>query len=396
MKKYKYVSLTQAGKIKKGICNFNDEEELRKHVYGKGEYLVQVKEIKKVYLAQYKGRINSMELSVLCRQISSALESGIGILPALGMVSKQINKGNILRKFNEVIGYLEQGLMLHEALYILSDFFPKFMIDMVKIGESTGRLDTVFDKLSKHYYDESCLKQKLIGAAIYPLFIFITCIITVAILMMTVIPSMVDMINSLGGKIPIVTEMILNFSIFLKHNIIILIFMISLVIITSYYFIKNNKIDFFMIVKRLPLIGKVCVRKEIYKIIECITILYGSGCSILKSLEIAYEITNSNHVKREIFEAIKVMKEGGSVYDTFSSIDIMDELTISFVSLGEDTGKLDYMLTKLLKIVEEDINIRLQKITQMIEPVAIIIIGVLVGGIIISIVIPMFSIYDSV
>lgn len=396
MRKFKYISLNYKGKIKKSISNFESQTELLKFVSQKGEYLIEANEIKSIYSFQFKRKMKESELSIICRHISSALESGIGILPALELVSKQMKKTAMLKKFNQVIEYLQQGLMLHEALNTLPEFFPKFMIDMVNIGENTGSLDLVFSKLSNHYYEENRFRQKLIGAATYPAFIFITCLITVSILMVAVVPSMAYMITNLGGQLPLATKIILAISTFFKENIFEIIFFIFALIIVTYYFTTKNKIDWLLIMRPIPFLGRLYVQKELYKIIEAVAILYGSGCSILRTLEITYEIIDSNHVKQQMIKAIKVMKEGGSVYEAFSSIDIMDELTISFINLGEDTGKLDFMLTKLLKILKEDIDIYLEKIMRLIEPMAILIIGVLVGGIIISIVMPMFSLYNSI
>lgn len=394
MKKFRYISINKAGETKRGQIQCSEIKELVSYLRDKEEYLVKVTVSNNICVSELKKKVTNREVSLFCRELGTMLQAGMPLLDAVKIISVQISKGRMHHCAQFIGAALRKGLALHEALINCPMIFPEFMVNMVKVGEEGGRLDKVFIMLSQHYYKESTLKKKVIGAIAYPLFIFIFTIIAALTLMTTVVPSLMDMIISNGGELPETTKVMISISSFLKANIFYLTAAVIILMCILIYGKRSKKLDVNFIFRKLPIISKVYFQLIAYEFLSAVHMLQSGGYSIVNSMEEASKVIKDRCLNLKLKEAAQCIKNGGDMINTFISLEILDYMSISIIKLGEETGRLDEMLVKLLAIMEEDLSATLNKTSEFIQPAAMLFVGAVVGIIVLSIAMPMFSMYS--
>ena len=356
-----------------------------------GEYMKR----KKQFI--FKRRASSRDISILCKQFSVLLAAGINLSEVLNILSVQ-GKNKMLRQYLFIVYQdVQKGEELGEAMNRLGYVFPNFMLQMIKIGEQSGKLEYIFKSLSEYYYNENNIKRKLRDALRYPVIVFIITIIIFLFLMTKVVPMFGDTLVSLGGKLPLITIILLTFSSMLTKNIVIILIGFIANFLLLYLFLKTNigKLLICKLKLSTPLLKNLYKRILTVKFSKYLNILLSSGFNVISSLQILSGIMGSMVVERKIKASIDFIKVGETLTYSINKIGIFDPLLISMVSVGEESGKLEEMLCKVAEIYEEDVYEIIEKGTKLIEPTMIITLAAFIGTIILSVIIPMFSIMDN-
>jgi Type II secretory pathway, component PulF len=216
--------------------------------------------------------------------------------------------------------------------------------------------------------------------------------------MVKIVPSITSVLTSLGGKIPVSTSIIIALSEALKKNFLnILLCILLSMLLLGYYMRKPTKKDFFYkILFRLPFIGHLYKKVLEVKILRSLSILIKSGVNIVNALEITSEICNNNIIQKEFYTSINWVKSGRNFSDAMKNMNLFNTLTISMMKIGEETGNLDNMLFKTTSILDEEVATYTSRLTELIQPIMIIIISLIIGGIVAAVIMPMFSIYGTI
>lgn len=394
MKRYQYISINSQGIVQKGLFECNDTKELNTQLRAKGEYLIKASIARKMWSISIKRKAKTKELSLFCKQVGAMLESGISLLDTMQILNLQFQKGMVHEASRQIITSVRKGTMLHEAMRECPVIFPEFMINMIRIGEETGKLDDMFNKLSKHYDKEKAMKNKITGAAAYPVFVLVFTIIATITLMTTMVPSMMSMIVGYGGELPLITRIIMGISIFLKTNLIPITCIIAVIFLILVYLRKNKKISLSFIFRKVPFLNKLYFKIQAYEFLSALYMLKGGGCSVVDSIEGASKVVKDNYLNNQINKSVKYIRDGGDIINALINIEIIDYTSLSIIKLGEETGKLHEMLFKLLAIMEEDLISTLNKLSELIQPAAMLFVGAIVGTVVLSIALPMFSMYN--
>ena len=345
----------------------------------------------------FKRKTSSRDISILCKQFSVLLAAGINLSEVLNILSMQ-GKNKMLRYYLYIVHQdVQKGEELGEAMKKLGSVFPDFMLQMIKIGEQSGKLEYIFKSLSEYYYNENNIKRKLKDALRYPVVVFIITIIIFFFLMTKIVPMFANTLVSLGGKLPLITKVLLAFSSMLTENIVgILICSISILLLLHLFSrTKKGKLLICKLKLSTPLVQNLYKKILTVKFSKYLNILLSSGFNMISSLQILSGIMGSMVVERKIKSSIDYIKIGETLTHSINKIGIFDSLLISMVSVGEESGKLEEMLCKVAEIYEEDVYEIIDKGTKLIEPTMIITLAVLIGTIILSVMIPMYSIMDN-
>lgn len=395
---FKYTAINLKGEKIKGEYYDINIKALNLTLRDKGYFLLDLNIRKKSFKDFFYRKATLQDLSILCNGLSTMISSGISISQALSIIEDLNNKKQIKESLYEIKKSVAKGETIYLSMKRFSHIYPIFMIEMIKVGEASGRLDEVFRKLSEYFEKTNKISMKIKTAIIYPLLVFITSIFIVIFLMMKIIPQFIEILKCSGGEIPLITRIVLLFYTFLKTNFIpINIILFSLIfIIYSYSKTLGGKAYLDGLKIKIPLLNKFYNKLIMSRFATSMGILISSGVTILKALEITKNILANKVVERKIINSIEDIKKGESIYYSFKKQNLGNNLFLSLIKTGEETGNLDNMLLKAGEIFENDVAENLKKIVAFIEPITILFLALFIGTFVIAALMPVFSIMDSI
>jgi len=363
-----------------------------------GYFLLKVKEDKKTIEMPIFSKVSTKELSVLCNQLYLMINAGIPISETLYTISsvekKPIIKKKLLSIYNDVI----KGKELYKAMQDNKDIFPAFFIQMVHLGEQAGNLDKVLKNLYEYYESESKIYNKIKSSMTYPIMVFITSITVILFLMIKVVPEFIDTLNSLGGQLPAITGIMLFICSFIKEYSVIILFLFAMlgIFLTNYFKTDNGKIKIDSLKFKIPFVKIIYEKVVLSKFSRSMSTLLNSGFNIINSLELSSDVSDNIIFKKRIEGCLDYIKKGESLSSALSNVGIKNSLFISLVRTGEETGEIEKVLNKTADFFESDVEELLKRIVSLIEPVMVIIMALIIGTFIMSIMLPVLSIMDSI
>ena len=338
------------------------------------------------------------DISILCNGLSSIINSGITITQAINIIASQTEKSILKKSLYDIEKKIVKGESLYDSLKKYHNVYPLFMIEMINLGEKTGKIDKILEEMSEYYEKQYRIFTKIRSAIYYPMIVLIISIIIVIFLMTKIVPQFIDMLKAVDGEIPIITNIVIQCSNFLDKNSL----PINLVLFMSVFFVysisKNDKfkIYFHMIKMNSPILGTFYNKVILSRLAIIISMLLTSGFTITKALEIAGTVINNKVIEEKIYNCIRHIKKGESIYFSFKNNNLGNKLFLSLVHIGEECGNLDYMLHKVGKILEEDVDASLKKIIVLIEPITILFLAFFIGIFVVAGLLPIVSIMDSI
>ncbi|MGL4534437.1 MAG: type II secretion system F family protein [Fusobacteriaceae bacterium] len=394
MKKYIYEAYSQfKGKII-GEIDAEDKNDLRKKL--KIENLILIKaNIKKENIFFYKfKKISNKELIELTYQLSIMLESGISIKKSLEIQKDLIQKKKTKDLVESILRGISQGKSFKDGIKENENIFKPIYINVVAMGEISGNLHSSLKELSLRLEKNEKMKKEIKKILIYPTLVFITTLFLILFLLVFILPKFVENFQQNLEKLPKLTRKMLLVSENIKNYFLeILIFIISLFFfIKKIKFFKNQKIYLSYIMLKLPLIKEIYSNYHILKILRAIYILLKSGISILKTLDLIIKEESNTLLKTEIIEIKNSLKIGSSLEEALKNSLFFDTLTLTLISIGEKSGNLLEMLKKNIDFLENKLNEKLRYFMTLLEPILIIILGIMLGGVLIGIYLPIFDI----
>ena len=398
MSYYSYKTVDKRGKETKGKAYFENEDQLVRFFRKKDCFVIYRKKIKAINLEKLLPIANDKDISIFSKQLASLILAGFNISEALKIVYEQTYKKNFKSAIKEIQEEVEKGNSLYKSICLYEGTFPKFYAEMINIAEETGNLDNVLESLSTYFIKEYKAKRKIICAMIYPALILITTISVLFYIELNIVPSFSDTFNSLGTSMPAYSKLMINFSSCLKNNFSIFISFIMIVPLIIIFFIKSGiiKEKFDKKILKLPVIGKFKIKMLGARFARCLSISQRSGMDLVRSLELCSKVTNNSYFEKEILSVLNYINKGNSVAVTLNKLNIFPSFIISMISLGENGGNLDEMLIMAADLYDDEIDDSINRAISFIEPVMIMVLSLLVGGIIISILIPMLKMMEAI
>jgi type IV pilus assembly protein PilC len=324
--------------------------------------------------------------------------AGINIFEVINIISNETGNKYFKKCLVNIDYMVRQGIQLSSCMSSYNDIFPKFMTSMVRVGEESGTLDEIFERLSEFYKRENVLKCKIMRSLAYPAVVLVVSIIVVQILFIYIIPIFVSTINELGGNVPETTKIILSVSSFISNNVPLIIILTILSVMTVLYLKRNNNVNMFFqeLVIKSTFTKAVAQKFIAAKFSSTIGILLNSGIPIIKALDINRNILENAYLVSKIDRCMEDIKSGSTFSESIYSLDIFSRMMCTMIRIGEETGRLNDMLIKTSNMLEEELYNTIEKITSLIEPLLIILLSVFVGFILITLIGPMFNIMDTI
>ena len=339
----------------------------------------------------------SRDLSVFCRQFVSMLSAGITIVTALEMLADQTENKHLARALRKVQEDIMQGETLADAMRKHKKIFPELMINMVTAGEAAGKLDVTFSRMADHFEKAEKTEGMMKKAAIYPVMVAVVAIVVVVIMLIKVVPAYADMFASMDVEMPGITLAVMNASDFMTHYWYVLLAIIVMVVAVgkAYKNTEDGKLAAGRMAISVPLFGKLKIKTISSLTARTLSTLIYSGMPLVDGLRLTARTVGNELYKRALEQAVVDVREGMTLSSSLKKSGLYPPMVSHMIGIGEETGELEDMLTKLADYYDTEVEMTTQTVMAALEPMIILIMAALVGIVIAACMAPMISMYSN-
>lgn len=392
---YKYKASALDGKIISGEANAADEIQLNEFLRrSKSYYLISCKEHSRKVHAR---KLKAMEISDFCRQIGAMLGAGITLVRAMSILLERELSPNMEKVVNELYRVIKQGTSLSEAMENIDGAFPPLLINMIKAGEESGSLDKTCVKMASHFENEHKTNSNIKSALAYPILLVVLMICAIIGIFTFILPKFLTLFDDMDTKLPVLTQIVIGISNVFTQKWYILLIVTGAVIFGFKILLSIPKVKLFVSGAMLKMgkIGKLL--KIIYTARFCRTFssLYAGGISILNAFKISKDTIGCPYIAEQFDSLIQDIRQGVSISESIKKIDGFDSKLKSTVLIGEESGRLQEMLESTADTYDYESEVSIKKLTMMIEPIMICVIGGMVAVVFLSVMMPIYSLYSS-
>ena len=397
MAQYNYKVMDKSGKTKKGVVEAVNEDKAKEKLKSEGYIVQDIKEQGAGKKSSGK-KVKDKDLAVFCKQFVAVLNAGVTVISALEMMSEQMENKTLQRGLREAQAYVQKGGSLADAFKINPKIFPPILINMVAAGEMSGNLETAFERLTTHFENSNKLKSKVKGAMTYPCVILVIVIIVVIVLLVGVIPQFEQMFEDLGSELPIFTRMLIAFSEFLQHKWYICIAIVAAVVFALKAFGKTDGGSYLYakIAMKAPVFGNLTIKSAAATFSRTLSTLLAAGIPLIDAVEQVAKMMNNRIIREGLMDAKVQVAKGVPLSKPIRDMEIFPAMLPQMIKIGEETGNIEEMVDKVADYYEMEVNDATDALTAMMEPLIIVVMGVVVGGIVLAIYSPMLNMYDAI
>jgi len=398
MPEYSYTAKSLNGETVTGILVAKDPRELSQSLKNEGLFLIEaaVRNKKKAreFSFSFSSRVSSAEKILLTRNLSVMVATGLSLVSSFEVLAAQSKNKKLKKALLTVREQINKGISLAEALSQYPDIFSDFFLSMTKVGEESGTLEDVLKILALQIEKEHKLKSAVQGAMIYPAIVLTLMIFVGYVVALVVLPKLKDFFGAMNAKIPFYTKMLIDFGQFATEQWLLLIISPIVLILAVWMSLKTKTGKRLMdtLLLKIPVISPLVKESNCAILIRSLSSLLGSGVHLTRSLEVAAGTVGNFYFKKAVNESLEKIKKGEKLSKALSAYkDIFPFGAIEMLQVGEETGKTSSVLKTLANFYEDEVSAATAKISSVIEPVLIIILGAAVAFFAFSIIQPMYS-----
>jgi type IV pilus assembly protein PilC len=392
MKSYQVKALDKNGKLIKNIVTLDREEDVFSLLKENEQLLVEIKRVNKAN----RNKLKNVELIIFTRQLSSMIEAGVAILKGIHIIQNSTGNAKAKRIYNNLSSEIQRGNALSNAMMKQGGAFPEILINMVAAGEMGGTLEKSLSLMSNHFEKEQKLINKVKSASTYPIILGIISVAVVLLLMTFVLPTITSMFDD--SNLPPLTAFVMGISDFILAYWYLMIIGTFLSISLFTYLMSvpafRLKVDHMLL--KMPVIGKL--NRTIYsaRCARSFASLYLSGIQTLQMIESTAKILNNSHIELLFDEVVLKVSQGEAISTAIEGMQVFDPMLASMVNVGEETGSLGDILAKTADYFDGEAENALSKMVALIEPLMLVVMGIIIGVIVVSVIQPMFGMYDLI
>ena len=397
---FKWEGKALKGQSKKGEFEAPDEAGVRIYLRQQNIILTKIvakgKEIK--FALPFKKKVKQRSIAIFTRQLATMIDAGLPLVQSLEILSSQQEHNlfkNIIREIREDV---EGGSTFAAALKRHPGTFDDLYTNLVVAGEEGGILDTILIRLASYIEKAEALRKKVKSALVYPSAIVGVAVIVVMILMIFVIPVFETMFSSAGQTLPLPTLIVLTMSKLIKKYVVIIIPLCILIffLLKKYHQTENGRALMDSLLLKLPVFGPLFQKIAVARFSRTLGTLVSSGVPILDGLTIVSKTSGNKTIETAILSARTSIREGETIAEPLGRSGMFPPMVIQMISVGESTGALDSMLSKIADFYEEEVDVAVGNLTSLLEPLLMVFLGVVIGGVVISMYLPIFQMASAV
>jgi len=339
-----------------------------------------------------------VELAVFTRQMSTIINSGIPLTQGLDIIADQIKNRRFKEIINGVSNDVKSGLSLEDALRKHPDAFSELYVNMAVAGENSGNLTGFLSRLAKHMEREASVKCKIKSAMTYPLVVISVAITITGFILYKVVPTFANLFKDLGAELPLPTQLVVAASDLIVNNIIFIVLGVvgGIFFLRNYYKTYRGRRVLDGILLKMPVMKELLIKGAVARFSRTLSTMISSGIDLLVGLEITARTSGNSIIEDAIMETRNMVTQGRSLSESILGFKVFPSMLGQMVKVGEDTGSLDEMLSKIADFYEEEVDRAVDTLMSLIEPLMITLLGVLIGGIVVALYLPMFSLVQAI
>lgn len=400
MPNFKYLAYSKDGKEVKGSIEAEDKEDAVRIVKEQGNMVIKVDSEsaldKDINISFGSKKAGSRDLSVFCRQFVSISGAGVAIVDALEMLGDQTECKPLQDAIYNVKASVQKGETLAGSMKQQNGIFPEIMINMIEAGESSGNLETSFERMAIQFEKSTKIKQLVKKSMIYPIALSVVILGVIILMMGFVVPTFSDMYKDMGQELPMITRVVVGISDFVVGEWYIIIIAVVAFVIGYKVFAasENGKYIISDIKRKMPIFGKLTVKSASAQFARNLSTLTAAGISMIDALEIVAKTMPNLRFRDAVLDARDKVAQGRPLSEPLKTTAVFPNMIIHMIGIGEETGNMDDMLITAATYFEEEVEATTEQVAAVIEPLIIVIMAAIVGVIIMAILIPMFGMYS--
>ncbi|OGU01249.1 MAG: pilus assembly protein PilC, partial [Gemmatimonadetes bacterium RBG_16_66_8] len=381
---FEYTARNLKGDLEKGQVDLPTKDDVVAHLRRNRLVVVQVRQAPKAVSlgGMFKAGVKTRDVVIFTRQFATMINAGLPLVQALDILAQQTENKVLAEVTRQVVYDVESGQTLADALRKHPKAFSDLYVNMVAAGEAGGILDTILQRLAEFLEKNDAIIRKVKGAMVYPGVIMSVAVIAVAVLLIFVIPTFQTMFASVALELPLPTRIVIGMSHLLTTYWWLLLGVIGVTIfgLTRYYKTPGGRLQIDRMLLRFPVLGDVLRKSAVSRFTRTLGTLVSSGVSILDGLEITARTAGNMVIHNAVMESRQSIAGGDTIAAPLQRSKVFPPMVISMIAVGEQTGGLDEMLSKIADFYDEEVDAAVSTMLSLMEPVMIVVLGVIVGG----------------
>jgi type IV pilus assembly protein PilC len=398
---YLWEGKNRNNQIQKGELEAPNEEAVRAHLNRVRIIPGKIKKKPKDLfenVAFLQPKVKEKDVIIFARQFSTMIDAGLPIIQCLDILQSQQENATFKKMIKEIKDAVEGGTTLADSLKRYPKHFDSLFVNMISAGEAGGILDVILKRLAGYMEKAARLKRKVKGAMVYPAITIFVAVIVVAVILVFVIPVFQKMFAEAGAALPTPTLVVIAISNFVKSKIhwIIIAIILFAIAFSKYYKTDKGRLTVDAIALRAPVFGLLIRKVSVAKFTRTMGTMLSSGVAILEALDIVARTAGNKVVENAIYNVRTGIAEGRTMADPLQASGVFPAMVCQMIAVGESTGALDAMLEKIADFYDEEVDQAVENLTAMIEPMMIVFLGIIIGGLIVSMYLPVFKMASAV
>ena len=403
MPKFRYKAKTKDGKTVKEVLNLSTKDDVIARLRAKGLLIISIAEVKEgggspflSAFSTHKGKrvkIKPHDLAFLARNLSITLSSGVTLLRSLEILSFQAESIKLEKVLKHCSEYIKEGLSLSEAIVKYPKVFSPLWRGLIEVGEASGNLPFVLEKLADYLEVRMNFERKIKGALIYPAILFFVAVGAVIIFFKFILPKFTALFDQFDIELPLATKIIFNISKFFENHFLLVMIIMAAIGFGFSLFTKRPETRkiWDRIKLKLPIIGSLSFLSALERLTSTTFILLDSGLPLVYTLEVVARGTGNSVLEKNLLQVTERVRDGASLSDELRKMEIFPLLISEMAKIGEETGSMPQVFNKISTHYQKDLASRVERLIAAFEPLMIVLIGVVIGGIVIALFLPLFK-----
>jgi type IV pilus assembly protein PilC len=398
---YTWEGKNRSNQIQKGQVEAATEAAVRAHLNRIRVVPTKIKKKPKDLfenVAFLQPKVKEKDLIIFARQFSTMIDAGLPIIQCMDILHSQQENATFKKMLKDIKDQVESGSTLADALKRYPKHFDQLFVNMITAGEAGGILDIILKRLAAYMEKAARLKRKVKGAMVYPAITIFVAVIVVIVILVFVIPVFQDMFAEFESTLPAPTLLVIAMSDFVKTKILYMIgaLVIFIVAFKKYYNTDKGRLVVDAAVLKMPVFGMLLRKVAVAKFTRTMGTMLSSGVAILEALDIVAKTAGNRIVEKAIYGVRSGISEGRTMADPLQASGVFPAMVCQMIAVGESTGALDAMLEKIADFYDEEVDQAVENLTAMIEPMMIVFLGVIVGGLIVAMYLPIFKMAGAI
>jgi type IV pilus assembly protein PilC len=395
---YTYKAKDKKGKLIEDVTQAGSRQEAAENLKSEGLQILTIKSPETKLESLFSGKVSVADKAAFCRFLATMLRAGMPLPEALNILRRESENKRLRKILTDVAFQIRKGASLSVSLSKYPKDFDEIFLTMVKAGEESGNLDKTFDYLSKQLLASHEMAQKVKGAMVYPAVIVVAMLANGILMVTFVLPKISEVFSQLNLDLPVTTRLILGFGNFVGENTSVVIagFLIFLLTIFLVFYIRTTRKIISSTFTRLPIVKKLVDQIDVSRFARTLSALLKSAVPILSALDVSSDTLSQDRLKKEAKKFSARVAAGESLSEVIiKSKKIFPQVMTQTIRAGEESGSLEIVLEELAEFYEREVDYSLKRLTSIIEPALMLVIGVGVGAMVVMMVIPIYSIVGS-